>query len=200
MLRLYPHCDLILAEHASPDAEMKNTFLAMAVAVTILSSVFCGLASSFAQEDPCAKLLSIASSAPGDKIGKRFRADEGVDCRGSIGETPLMAAALGRNIPVLRRLIKKGANINAQDADLESVLRYAIEGGDYEVVRLVLKSGADTNAEDSEGRTPLMAATLSGRIDLVGLLLSHGSDLQSVDHDGDTVLTYAIESSDYSQM
>jgi ankyrin repeat protein len=41
------------------------------------------------------------------------------------GATPLMAAAIGRNVAVVKYLIEKGADVNARDQESYTALMYA---------------------------------------------------------------------------
>lgn len=74
-----------------------------------------------------------------------------VDAIDDEGYTPLMMAANRNNLPLVKFLLSKGANVNAQDTDdanQNSVLMFA---QDPEIVRYLLENGADPNILTASG-------------------------------------------------
>lgn len=96
---------------------------------------------------------------------------------GSSGITPLMHAALYRDVTSLRRLFDLGADVNAKNDAGATALMWAVD--DLEITRLLLDRGADTNARSVDGRTPLLlAAGRAGGSDVVKLLLDRGAKVE----------------------
>jgi len=94
--------------------------------------------------------------------------------QGSGGITPLMHAALYRDVASLRQLLDLGADVNAQNDAGATALMWAVD--DLDVIRLLLDRGADANARSVDGRTPLLlAAGRAGGSDVVRLLLDRGA-------------------------
>jgi len=87
----------------------------------------------------------------------------------------LMLAAEAGAIDRARRLIARGANVQARDADGWTALMLAAKKGHTEIARLLLEEGADPDARDRFGVTALDCARRSGRPELVALLRSKGS-------------------------
>lgn len=76
----------------------------------------------------------------------------------------------------VRRLIAKGAEVNAQEKTYEAApLLFAIYSGNEGVVRALLENGADANAKDKRGITSLMVASSKGHADIVRLLEAAGA-------------------------
>ena len=95
---------------------------------------------------------------------------------GSAGVTPLMHAALYRDLPSLRRLLDLGAAVNAKNDAGATALMWAVN--DLEITRLLLDRGADPNLRSVDGRTALvLAAGRAGASDVVALLLDRGAKL-----------------------
>ena len=72
-----------------------------------------------------------------------------VDGRAFNGMTALMIAASEGNLPMVRRLLEKGADVNIPLPDGNSVLAVAIEGmGDAETIRTLVEAGARKEPAD----------------------------------------------------
>ncbi|HSI57834.1 MAG TPA: ankyrin repeat domain-containing protein [Ideonella sp.] len=97
-----------------------------------------------------------------------------VNARNAAGESPLMMAALRKNLPAMRKLIERGALINQPGW---TPLHYAATGGSLEAIELLLAKGADINALSPNGSTPLMLAAGYGGEDSAELLRKRGADI-----------------------
>lgn len=90
----------------------------------------------------------------------------------------LLAAAQGDE-PKLKRIVEKGADLNALDpAAGMTPLHIAVSMGKdgLNAARLLLEAGADPNVQmKGDGPTPLYDAVASNDADMVELLLKHGA-------------------------
>lgn len=111
-----------------------------------------------------------------------------VDAANASGETPLMMAALRANVPVMRTLIERGAQVNRAGW---TPLHYAASSPAAAPVELLLKLGAAVDARAPNGNTPLMQAARFGHEDSVGLLLRAGADRTVHNERGYTAAEYA---------
>ncbi|WKB53307.1 ankyrin repeat domain-containing protein [Eleftheria terrae] len=91
----------------------------------------------------------------------------------ALGESPLMMAALKRELDWCRRLIERGADVNKTGW---TPLHYAASGGKPEVVALLLEHHAFIDAESPNKTTPLMMAARYGSDDATRVLLEAGAD------------------------
>ncbi len=97
------------------------------------------------------------------------------------GSTPLIITCRSNNSTavIAKLLLKKGADVNAQDAcDGQTALMIAAERDDHRTVEVLLKHGANVNLKDKEGNTALMFAVKKnwhwgGKT--IKLLLDHGA-------------------------
>jgi ankyrin repeat protein len=105
------------------------------------------------------------------------------------------------HIPVVRRMIQQGVDLNASDEDSSRFpLILAIENDRSEIAEMLLAAGADPNAQTSVhhgrdyvygGDTPLHEAVSSGSAKLVKLLLNYGADPDIQDAGNETPLETA---------
>ena len=70
-------------------------------------------------------------------------------------------------LEMVRFLVGKGADINAQTNNGETALIQATEWGRLETVRFLVNKGADVNTPDNRGRTPLILAKEKGLQEVV---------------------------------
>ena len=92
--------------------------------------------------------------------------------RGPGGMTPLMAAVLYGDAPLVNVLLDQGADPNVGNDAGATPLMWALT--DLEKTRLLVERGANVNARSDDGRSPIViAASVRGNRDVVGLLLDH---------------------------
>ena len=87
------------------------------------------------------------------------------------GNTPLIFIIhkIG-NLEITKRLIAKGAVVNAQNRTGETALMYAAWRGHSEIVQLLLKNRADATLKNRQGDTALMLAESKGHHAIVQML------------------------------
>jgi ankyrin repeat protein len=118
-----------------------------------------------------------------------------VDTRDERGATPLMHAAAFGNLPTMRLLIEKGADVNARNNANATALIWCAR--DPEKARLLIAKGADVNAQSRQGRTALMVAALRpGNSKIIALLLDKGADPKPETRTGMTALHSAATAGD----
>ena len=91
------------------------------------------------------------------------------------GWTPLMWAAHGGSVSIVRLLLRSGARVNASDTYGLTPLMAAAIGGHSEILSLLLEEGADL-PHSVRGESALAWACFAGRADAVRFLLSQGAD------------------------
>ena len=86
------------------------------------------------------------------------------------GRTLLMHAAFDGDLETAARLLQKGADVNACDADGDTALMFASFNGHYAIVKLLLGHGADVFKRARNGWTAKLASLSKNHRDVVALL------------------------------
>jgi ankyrin repeat protein len=97
-------------------------------------------------------------------------------CGGGFG-TALLAASRPGHESLVRLLIEKNADINAQDELCGTALQTASKAGHESLVRLLIEKGANINAPRGSFET----LSPAGIDRLAGILARHGFDLEDGD-------------------
>jgi ankyrin repeat protein len=119
------------------------------------------------------------------------------------GETALNLASLGEydseenGVSVVRLLLRRGVDVNAQDKDAWTSLHWAAFKGRVEVAQVLLDHGANAKLETEKGETALNLASLGeydseeNGVSVVRLLLRRGVDVNAQDKVAWTSLHWA---------
>jgi len=92
------------------------------------------------------------------------------------GNTPFLAAVIGKNMTTVRYLLDHGADVKVKNQWGITPLHSAASSGELEIVKLLVANGADTDAKSSDGDTPLIWASRVGHPKIVKYLLGRGAD------------------------
>ena len=140
------------------------------------------------------------SSAVSDKV--RFVIDmvRDVSAQDANGWSAVHLAASRGNVPLMRLLIEKGADVNRVcvckgflDARDWTPLQMAARRSRTEVVDLLLARDADHRPANSRGATALHQAVEGDTPAIVRALIDKGADTQAKDNEGQTPRDYAAE-------
>jgi ankyrin repeat protein len=104
----------------------------------------------------------------------------------------LIAAAKDNDLRRARTLIRRGADVNAQDDSRQSAYLIATSEGHLDLLDLTLKHGADVDAKDSFHGTGLIRAADRGHADVAGRLVQAGVSVDHVNNLGWTALHEAV--------
>jgi ankyrin repeat protein len=93
--------------------------------------------------------------------------------------TPLALAAQFKRAAIVKELLRRGAEVNAEWRSLggpSNALDYAALSGDVATMRLLVDAGAPIEAQGKDSQGPLVHAAWSGRAAPVQYLLALGAD------------------------
>ena len=98
----------------------------------------------------------------------------------------IIAAAGRDDLPLLKKSLNRGADINTQIQTGLTPLMYACSRKSYSIVEYLLSKGADPNILDSKKWTALMFACRSLDLKTVKLLIAYGARTDIKNSDGQT--------------
>ncbi len=106
---------------------------------------------------------------------------------------PISEAALVDDVSIIKKLLKAGVNINAQDKEGRTALHEAAAMNSA-CFNLLLANGADPHMQDKNGRAALHTAVAMGHYDVVNTLIQQGTNIRLPDNKGVTPLEIATQS------
>lgn len=114
-------------------------------------------------------------------------------------DAQLIAAAWKNDLRRARKLIHRGADVNAKDHTVQSAYLIATSEGFLELLELTLEHGADVDSKDSFNGTGLIRAADRGHADVAGRLVQAGVKVDHVNNLGWTALHEAVTLGDGSR-
>jgi hypothetical protein len=145
---------------------------------------------------PHADLISASEFGDIRRVGELLAAKSDVNVKGRQGFTPLMLAAEGLQLEVVRALLSAGANVNAKADDGGTALMLLLEGSSPKqlpIVEALLAAGADVNVTPPNSRTALMETAMHGDDKVVAALLAAGAKPNLTNQGGETALILALK-------
>lgn len=105
--------------------------------------------------------------------------------------TALMMATIEGHVQVVRQLIERGADLDAESDEGWTATRFAVSMDEAEILRMLLEAGANPDSRDHQQRTALMQAAAENIQASLKVLLDAGADMGMKDRNGQTALTIA---------
>jgi len=113
------------------------------------------------------------------------------------GLTPLHAAVIRNQEPVVILLLQQGAKVDAKERTTGATPLHltAVYGRD-KLAKLLIQKGADVNERMKFGITPLHTAAQFRQLQVAELLLNKKADINRADDEGYTALHFAAQNGD----
>jgi ankyrin repeat protein len=114
------------------------------------------------------------------------------------GYTPLDLAAFSvRYMPMVKLLVEKGADVNAQASSGATPLFWAVMREQKDEVQYLVDHGANVNAADAYGDTILDMVLHMQYTSMIQILLDHNVDVNAIDQSQHRPLFYAMQMDDH---
>lgn len=94
-------------------------------------------------------------------VNELLEAGADIEKRNGQNHTPLLAAAFGRNMSMMRLLLDAGADINASDGLFGTPVHEAVKIRNLEMIRILIDRSADLSSYDAWGHSPFHFAAIS---------------------------------------
>jgi ankyrin repeat protein len=98
------------------------------------------------------------------------------------GKTRLIIAVENNQNLIVRKLIERGANIEAIDFSGKTPLIIAVENNNLAIVRELLERGANKEVSDLSGKTPLIIAVENNMYTIFRELIDKGANKEALDN------------------
>ena len=118
----------------------------------------------------------------------------------SAATTDVADAIMRGDLPAVRALVARKADVNTPQADGATALHWAVYRNDLAAVDLLLKAGAHVKVANSFGATPLSLAAQNGNAAIAKRLLDAGADPNEHMLNTDTALMMASRTGDVATM
>jgi ankyrin repeat protein len=109
-------------------------------------------------------------------------------------ETALYAAAMYGHLPIVKHLVRQGADVNkARDDDSTPLITASGKKDGLNIIKFLIKNGADIDKGEKYGFTPLHTATIFGLLDNVKTLVEYGANIDKTAKNSKTPLQFALD-------
>lgn len=140
---------------------------------------------------PVAEYKSKPEAASPDQVVTEARVEAWLE-EGADPTQELSNAVLAADLPRIKFLVGKGADINARDAQGYAPIHTAARNRHPELVAALADLGADLNAQDSDGMTPLLHGAMRNHVPTLDMLLARGAAIDKPGGKGYPPLALAI--------
>jgi len=128
----------------------------------------------------------------------------GVNKRSHDGRTPIFWAAYKNNVPLMQKLIEKGAKTDLIDSHGYSLVNFAATTGQMNqaIYDLCLEQGADFSKErNNDGANPIhLIVPFLKDTELISYFEKHGVDFKAKDDHGNNAFVYAAKTGNIAMM
>lgn len=104
-----------------------------------------------------------------------------IHSRDSLGNQPLVWAAMNGHFQAVQLLLARGAHVAAKNNEGVTALYWAANNGHASIIQLLLGKGANCRPKDKIGWTPLHRAAFNGHTGVARALLDNDADIEAKD-------------------
>lgn len=107
--------------------------------------------------------------------------------------TLLMMAAEAGKTDMVKKMLKKGAQVSETDDYGTNALQYALSKDHTEAAKVLIEAGSELNTNSRQFYHPLYQVALTGNTELMHMMLDKGADIDHATREGLTAIFGAIE-------
>jgi ankyrin repeat protein len=138
-------------------------------------------------------LLTAAESGDLKKVKSSLELGAFIECRDEEQHTPLINATINGHLPIVKFLIGKNADMNAQSSSYyPTVLHAAVLSRQLEVAKYLIANNVEVDACDTSGMTSLHHCCYSKDLEVVKLLVENHADVNVKDLEDKTPVLMAV--------
>jgi ankyrin repeat protein len=127
------------------------------------------------------RLIDAVKSRDATTVDSLLKSKSSVNTKRGDGTTALHWAAQWDNVPLVKRLVAAGADVNAQTDLGIAPITLACLNGSATMVETLLAAGANANWARKTGETALMTCSRTGDVKAVDALLAHGANVSQAE-------------------
>lgn len=163
----------------------KSTLLLLVLSIAITGS----LAQAKKPVSEVQSLITAAQTGDSAKV-KSLLNDKNINAQDENGMTPLMSAAIGGNMDLVKLLLSRKASLELKNSAGDTALAVALTNDQFEIAKLLIKSGAKVNitVAGDEGDTLFMRAASNDLQTTKAILGKDKSVLNKTNKLGETAL------------
>ncbi|HNX24053.1 MAG TPA: ankyrin repeat domain-containing protein [Spirochaetota bacterium] len=106
-----------------------------------------------------------------------------------LGNKPMIVFAYeARQIKVMKFIAEKGADIDKENINKDTLLHSAVLKNDLATVKYLIEKKASIDRKGSQGRTALFMAVEKGYLKIAGFLIQNGSTADTTDYSGKNIM------------
>ncbi len=122
-----------------------------------------------------------------------------VNYKGSDDYTPLLRAAQGGHMKLVKYLVEKGGDIKYTNINThnENIIHWVAYWGDLKFLEELYAKGFNIDQANNNNVTPLAKAASKGHFEIVKFLYEKGAKIDIADHQGNTLMIMACEASSF---
>lgn len=202
--------DLLIQKGANVNAATKSGFTALAFATmkndsaSVRFLVKAGADPNYALPDKDKTKMLLVAGAYESKEAAIALLDGGADpnVADRTGRTPLHIASQAGSLELVRKLVSKGADLNARTTRIstpdpgffrppsgeQTPLLLAAKFNQVDVMRVLIEAGADTKLKAQDGTTLFLAAAGSGHVEAAKYAYEFDKNVKAVDNLGFTAM------------
>ena len=130
------------------------------------------------KDDASLRLLKAAKNGWEQELRQAIADGADIEYTDRRGNTPFMLASYYGNRKLAQILLKNGANINAVDHNMETVLMKSVKSQKTSTAKFLITQKADCNIKNRNGLSAISFSSMRSNKSMINILLNNGADIK----------------------